>query len=326
MDEAVGFHPRDEFEIREESIGPTILLASGAYFSFEHPERTPLPVEDIAHALSHICRFTGHCREFYSVAQHAVLTSYLAPPEFAFHALHHDDVEAVLGDMSSPLKRLIPQYKAIERRIEAVILAQFGLPAEMPPEVKRADLVALRTEQRDLMHKAGGLWKSLDGIEPSNRFRVLPLSPEQAATQYLRRHRELLELAELREAMRAREIDAAASRVVAGLTAEQVTAIHSLPYVRDCLLSYHHRPVDETADAVVKAIAAQVTALAQPSAATIDAAAALRAEEFIQAAISNSPEPLRELGDHLSRVLDEDEWKTAERYLLAASVVAGSKP
>lgn len=188
-----GFHPRDEFEIREESIGPTILLVSGAYFSFEHPERTPLPVEDIAHALSNICRFTGHCRGFYSVAQHAVLTSYLAPPEHAFHALHHDDVEAVMGDVSSPLKRLIPQYKAIERRVEAVILAQFGLPAETPPEVKRADLVALRTEQRDLMHKAGGLWTSLDGIDPSQEFRVDPMRPQEAALHYLRRHRQLLE-------------------------------------------------------------------------------------------------------------------------------------
>lgn len=194
MDKVIsGFHPRDEFEVREESIGPTILLVSGAYFSFEHPERTPVPIEDIAHALSNICRFTGQCRGFYSVAQHAVLVSHLAPREHAFHALHHDDVEAVLGDVSSPLKRLIPEYKAIERRVEAVLLAQFGLPAEMPPEVKRADLVALRTEQRDLMHKAGGLWTSLQGIEPSSAFQVEPMPPVEAAHLYLRRHRELLE-------------------------------------------------------------------------------------------------------------------------------------
>ncbi len=192
----VGARSLDEFAIREESIGPTILLVSGAYFSFEHPERTPVPVEDIAHALSHTCRFTGHCHSFYSVAQHAVLTSYLAPPEFAFHALHHDDAEALIGDVASPLKRLIPQYKEIERRVEAVIMEQFGLPLEMPPEVKRADLVALRTEQRDLMHSAGGLWTSLEGIEPSQEFHVdHPMSPREAARLYLRRHHELLGLA-----------------------------------------------------------------------------------------------------------------------------------
>ena len=93
--------------------------------------------------------------------------------------------------MSSPLKRLIPQYKALERQVEAVILAQFGLPADMPTEVKHADLVALRTEQRDMMHKAGGLWKSLDGIEPSHEFQVAPMPPVEAAALYLRRHREL---------------------------------------------------------------------------------------------------------------------------------------
>lgn len=181
----------DEFERRDEAIGPTIQLASGRYFSFAHPHRTPLSVEDTAHALGHLCRFTGHCKEFYSVAQHAVLVSLLVPPQYAFHALHHDDVEAVMGDVSSPLKKLLPEYKAMEKRIEAVILAQYGLPAEMPPEVKRADLVALRTEQRDLMHVDGGGWKSLDGIEPS-AMKVVPLSPVEARELYLWRHNDLL--------------------------------------------------------------------------------------------------------------------------------------
>ncbi|MDA8522017.1 hypothetical protein [Acidovorax sp. NCPPB 4044] len=177
---------------RDQAIGPTILLASGRYFNFERPEETPISVEDVAHALSKLCRFTGHCRGFYSVAQHAVLVSYLVPPEHAFHALHHDDVEAVMGDMSSPLKRLLPEYKALEHRVEAAILAQFGLPAAMPAEVKHADLVALRTEQRDLMHIAGGRWPSLDGIEPSNMHTLEPMEPEMARRAYLARHFQLL--------------------------------------------------------------------------------------------------------------------------------------
>ncbi len=181
-----------QLQARDLAIGPTILLASGRYFSFADPESTPISVEDIAHALSHLCRFTGHCRGFYSVAQHAVLVSHLVPPELAFAALHHDDVEAVMGDMSSPLKRLMPEYKALEHRIEAAILAQFGLPGAMPPEVKHADLVALRTEQRDLMHIAGGLWPSLQGIEPSDQHRLQPMEPEAARRAYLNRHHELL--------------------------------------------------------------------------------------------------------------------------------------
>ncbi|WP_192888374.1 hypothetical protein [Paracidovorax avenae] len=181
-----------QLEARDKAIGPTILLASGRYFSFTEPESTPVSVEDIAHALSHLCRFTGHCRGFYSVAQHAVLVSHLVPPEHAFHALHHDDVEAVMGDMSSPLKRLMPEYKALEHRVEAAILAQFGLPPATPAAVKHADLVALRTEQRDLMHIDGGRWPSLDGIEPSPNFNLQPMGPDSARRLYLDRHQELL--------------------------------------------------------------------------------------------------------------------------------------
>lgn len=181
-----------QLEARDEAIGPTILLASGRYFNFERPESTPISVKDIAHALSHLCRFTGHCRGFYSVAQHAVLVSHLVPPEHAYHALHHDDVEAVMGDMSSPLKRLMPEYKALEHRVEASILAQFGLPATTPAEVKHADLVALRTEQRDLMHIDGGRWPSLDGIAPSAKHKLEPMEPEEARRLYLGRHQQLL--------------------------------------------------------------------------------------------------------------------------------------
>ena len=45
---------------------PTIQLSSGRKFNFEHP--TPLTLDEIASALSKICRFTGQCEPFYSVA------------------------------------------------------------------------------------------------------------------------------------------------------------------------------------------------------------------------------------------------------------------
>lgn len=171
--------------------GPTILLSTGRYFSYEQPEA--MTAEEVAHALSKLCRFTGHCREFYSVAQHAVLVSRLVPPQFAWEALHHDDGEAVMGDMNSPLKRLIPEYKVIEKRCEKAILAGFGIDAEnMPPEVKHADLVALRTEQRDLM-LSRAVWTDLLGIEP-HPTRVIPVVPHIAQQMYLDRFWELSRL------------------------------------------------------------------------------------------------------------------------------------
>jgi hypothetical protein len=171
--------------------GPTILLSSGRYFSFTKP--SALTVEEVAHALSNLCRFTGHCRQFYSVAQHAVLVSRFMPAEWAYEGLHHDDVEAVVGDMASPLKSLLPAYKLIEADCERTILAGFGIDWADPiakAVVKQADLQALRTEQRDLMPSKGDVWSCLDGIKPWP-VRIVPMPPGDAAAAFIERHHEL---------------------------------------------------------------------------------------------------------------------------------------
>lgn len=165
------------------TVAPTILLSTGRYFDFRDP--TPLTIGEVAHALSKLCRFTGQCKAFYSVAQHSVLVSELLPDHLKMQGLLHDAVEAVMGDMSGPLKRLFPEYKALEHRIEKVILEGFGLPAELDPLVKRADLIALRTEQQDLMPESGGLWTCLEGIEPHGTV-IIPCGPHLAERQFLR--------------------------------------------------------------------------------------------------------------------------------------------
>lgn len=180
---------------------PNILLWSGEYFDLLNPEPSRINIRDVASALSKICRFTGHTHTFYSVAQHSVLVSRLVPPEHALAGLLHDAAEAFIGDVSSPLKRLLPDYVAVEERVEAAVAARFGLPSPLPECIKRADLVMLATEARDLLpepcgdggHCSEGAvngWELLQGVAPTPE-RILPWGPTTARFMFLGRYKEL---------------------------------------------------------------------------------------------------------------------------------------
>lgn len=143
-----------------------ILTQSGRHFDFADPQPDQIDIRDIAHALANEARFNGHTRRFYSVAQHSAGVSQIVPPEHALEGLLHDASEAYCKDIPLPLKLMLPDYKAIERRVDAAIRARFGLPAQCSAAVKLADVTLLATERRDLMPIDTAEWEILRGVEP----------------------------------------------------------------------------------------------------------------------------------------------------------------
>lgn len=135
-----------------------ITTYTGQRFDFNAPSFTENSIYDIAHALSHLCRFTGHCREFYSVAQHSVLVAEYVEQNFekAYHginnreailaALMHDAAEAYIGDVARPLKVMLPWYKVIEERVEGELRRFFCISSEFDALVKEGDQAVFEWE------------------------------------------------------------------------------------------------------------------------------------------------------------------------------------
>ena len=164
-----------------------IRLHSGGKFHFLKPRAKEVNIKDVAWNLSHICRFTGATKKFYSVEQHSCLVCDILPDEFKPEGLLHDGPESTISDLNSVLKSLLPEYKVVECRIEKVFAKKFNLRFPFPPEVKIADLVLLATEMRDLM--PGKDYESLP-YEPLPK-KIVPWSIEKSRKEFMKRFNHL---------------------------------------------------------------------------------------------------------------------------------------
>jgi 5'-deoxynucleotidase YfbR-like HD superfamily hydrolase len=165
-------------------------------------------LDDVANALSNVCRFTGHVK-FYSVAEHSVRVSRACPDGAALFGLLHDAAEAYLGDVARPWKSCLyvydpPAHREMEplRKAEdallGVILTALRVPEPTPEveaEVKRADELLLTTEARDLFRwgRIAGWQHTPENGYPELPTRIVPWAPEKAEREFLYRFRELTE-------------------------------------------------------------------------------------------------------------------------------------
>lgn len=183
--------------------GPWKETARGLVFRPLEPKPSDFDIEEIALVLSRLVRFGGHTRRdlpTYSVAEHSVRVSHACDPADAMEGLMHDAAEAFLGDVTAPVKEAMramqsswhgsrrSPFDVIEDGIARVLAERFALRWPWPPSVKRADLVLLATEARDLMAPPPQPWGLPYGPLPG---RIEPWAPEKAEAEFLLRFAEL---------------------------------------------------------------------------------------------------------------------------------------
>jgi hypothetical protein len=168
-----------------------IQTYSGRRFCPTNPNPNAIVIQDIAHSLSMQCRFTGHIKKFYSVAQHSVYVSYICNEEDALWGLLHDASEAYLTDVPRPLKRsgFFEEYLRLESLMQTAICKRFGLPYDEPPSVKKADAKLLATEARDLMAPLHKDW--LQRVAPLP-FVIEAWDQQKAKDMFMQRFYELI--------------------------------------------------------------------------------------------------------------------------------------
>jgi len=163
-----------------------------------NPSKEAVCIDDIAHALANNCRYNGHTKKFYSVAEHCcILADYvlnranLGPIE-ALRTLLHDSAEAYITDVPKPFKQELPDYQAIERRLEAVVLPAFGFSSKLPAYLKELDRRVVRDERMQAMSRSGNTWKH-DSETPLG-VTIEMWDPERAEKEFIIRYHSLRQM------------------------------------------------------------------------------------------------------------------------------------
>lgn len=168
------------------SRGDWIQTYSGIKFYPLDPMPEDILIEDIAHALSNICRFNGHTKQFYSVAQHSYLvSSQINDPKIALAGLLHDASEAYICDIPRPLKNTedFERYREIEGQLQSKIWNKFGISfiERFDPMIHEWDMKIWEQESIDLMSPPHPDYPKVTGIG----FEIIPMSSEDAKLFFL---------------------------------------------------------------------------------------------------------------------------------------------
>jgi hypothetical protein len=167
--------------------GSWIKTFTGKRFDVLNPDPDQICIEDIAHALSNQCRYGGHSRKFYSVAEHSIYVAMMCSWYNKLAGLLHDASEAYLVDIPRPIKHnpYLAGYRELEAKVQDAISLKFN--AIGTPDIKRFDNEVLRYEIYQLMNDPEDY-----GLENPHTEIVLPCwSPTEAKEKFLERFKKL---------------------------------------------------------------------------------------------------------------------------------------
>lgn len=177
-----------------------IVTYTGKTFDLLNPTPDMVCIEDIAHSLANLCRYTGHTRKFYSVAQHCVLAARVNDPNDPLQRLLHDASEAYIGDLASPWKRLLwvedgvvtrhISVRVFEQKIQDVIGLALGVDLTHSMEIKHIDNRMYSTEIRDLMPPSDEFAKWKGNLKPF-KDKIVCWNPLDAEAIFLFTYRKL---------------------------------------------------------------------------------------------------------------------------------------
>jgi len=162
---------------------------TGKAFYLREPDLDSICIEDIAHSFENQCRYNGHVKRFYCVAEHSsILAAYVfnqtqGGKRISRTMLLHDAAEAYIGDLPRPLKRMLPEFVEIERRIFKAIAEKFDIFEELPPYIKELDSRILVDERKSCMNPSSNVWGT-DSLVPLN-YAIASLPPDDAEKVFL---------------------------------------------------------------------------------------------------------------------------------------------
>lgn len=162
---------------------------TGVPFKILDIDPRQINIVDIAQALSNQCRYNGHTREFFSVAEHCVhMTRYVrrmgGTPIEQLTTLLHDASEPYMGDMIRPLKHQMPLYRELEEKIHAAVATVYGTIYPHPAWLKDLDTRIIHDERYQAMSHSPNVWVTdgMKGLEVVLKF----WPPAQAKASFMK--------------------------------------------------------------------------------------------------------------------------------------------